>query len=180
MKNILLLIDMQNGFTKCQKINDLVKKAKDMLSLNLFDEIVVTQFINYDNSVYEQLMNWSSLKNNDEIAIRSELQPYATDVITKSIYTCVNPNFIQRLCQLNDGKYPEKLFIAGVDTDACVLKTATDLFELNIRPIVLTEYCYSNGGEESHKAGILCMKRLIGSKQLSDVTLTAVSDISSL
>lgn len=31
MKNILLLIDMQNGFTKCQKTNDLVKKTKDML-----------------------------------------------------------------------------------------------------------------------------------------------------
>lgn len=107
MKNILLLIDMQNGFTNCQKINDLVKKTKDMLSLNLFDEIVATQFINYDNSVYEQLMNWSSLKSNDETTIRSELQPYATDVITKSIYTCAHPNFIQRLCQLNDGKYPE-------------------------------------------------------------------------
>lgn len=106
MKNILLLIDMQNGFTKCQKINDLVKKTKNMLSLNLFYEIVATQFINYDNSVYEQLMNWSSLKNNDEIAIRSELQPYATEVIPKSIYTCVNPNFIQKLCQMNDGKHP--------------------------------------------------------------------------
>lgn len=64
------------------------------------------------------------------------------------------------------GIFPEKLFVAGADTDCCVLKIAADLFENNIRPVVLTNYFDSNGGSESHLAGITCMKRLIGEKQL--------------
>lgn len=178
MKNVLILVDMQNGFTNNQRTNDLTKKIESILCL--FDEVIATQYINYDNSIYENLMSWSQLKNDDEIAIRAELQPYITEVFPKSLYTCISPNFIQRLCQLNDGLYPTKIFIAGVDTDCCVLKIATDLFESNIRPVVLTEYCHSNGGEEFHKSGILCMKRLLGDKQLVNATLTANSDINLL
>lgn len=180
MKNILILVDMQNGFTRYPQTEDLSKRIENMLSLNLFDEVVATQFMNYDNSIYEQLMSWQRLKSNEDRTIRAELQPYINEVFPKSVYTCVSSNFIQRICQLNDGIYPRKLFIAGADTDCCVLKIAVDLFENNIRPIVLTTYCHSNGGEEFHKSGILCMKRLIGDKQLADITLTATSDVSLL
>lgn len=48
--------------------------------------------------------------------------------------------------------------MVGVDTDCCVMMLATALFEYNIRPIVLTQYCASNGGTESHNAGITRMK----------------------
>ncbi|MDY2960339.1 MAG: isochorismatase family protein [Hornefia sp.] len=180
MKNILILVDMQNGFTRYSQTEDLSKKIESMLSLNLFDMVVATQFMNYDRSIYEQLMGWRRLKTDEDRAIRAELMPYINEIIPKSVYTCVSSNFIQRICQLNDGAYPEKLFIAGADTDCCVLKIAVDLFENNIRPIVLTNYCDSNGGEEFHKSGILCMKRLIGEKQLLDITLTDNTDISVL
>lgn len=150
-----------------------------MLSLNLFDEVVATYFMNYNN-IYEQLMDWERLKSNEDKAIISELQQYIDEDFHKNLYSCVSPNFIQMLCQLNDGVYPEKLFIAGVDTDCCVLKMMVDLFENNIRPIVLTSYCYSNDREEFHKSGIMCMKRLIGDKQLVNINLTATSDISLL
>ena len=93
------------------------------------------------------------------------------------MYSCVNADFLQLLSQCSNGKYPEQVFIAGVDTDCCVLKTATDFFEHNIRPVVLTEYCYSNGGQQSHEAGILCMKRLIGEKQLIKAQINTVLDL---
>ena len=92
----------------------------------------------------------------------------------------MNQHFLQRICQLNDGNFPEKLFIAGVDTDCCVLKIATDLFENNIRPVVLTNYCGSNGGSESHLAGIICMKRLIGEGQLYSGEIRSADDLFSL
>lgn len=115
MKNILILVDMQNGFTKHQQTNDLTKKIESILYS--FDEVIATQYVNYDNSIYENLMGWRQLKSDDEIAIRAELQSCITEVFPKSLYTCISPNFIQRLCQLNDGLYPTKIFIAGVDTD---------------------------------------------------------------
>jgi nicotinamidase-related amidase len=89
----------------------------------------------------------------------------------------VNPNFIQRLCQLNGGEFPECVFIVGIDTDCCVLSIATALFETNIRPIVLTGYCASNGGMESHDAGIQCMKRLIGERQLMEKEILSIEDL---
>lgn len=89
----------------------------------------------------------------------------------------MNTSFIQRLCQLNEGIYPEKVFIVGVDTDYCVLTIATSLYENNIRPIVLTQYTGSTGGNKSHEAELLCMKRLIGEKQLSNIIPKTSEDI---
>lgn len=37
----------------------------------------------------------------------------------------------------------------------------------------LTNYCESSGGPDSHKAGLLCLKRLIGEKQLCDIDITS-------
>lgn len=170
MKNILLLIDMQVGFTQDPVTNQLVHKTKELLDQQLFDTVIATKFVNAKNSIYEQLMNWTDCSTEQEIAIRSELLPYISETTTKTIYSCVSPNFLQRLCQINDGNYPKKIFLAGVDTDSCVLKTAVDLFENNIRPIVLTDFCYSSGGQKFHDAGIVCMQRLLGEKQLIDST----------
>ena len=57
---------------------------------------------------------------------------------------------------------------------------ATALFECSIRPIVLTKYCASNGGAESHNAGITCMKRLIGEKQLIHEEITSIEDLEAI
>lgn len=179
MKNILILVDMQKGFTRSPKTEELVLKIEEMLSLNLFDEVVATRFLNHDYSIYEKIMSWQYLKNEDR-EIRPELMPYINEIVEKNVYTCVSADFIQRICQLNDGVCPQKLFIAGADTDCCVLKIATDLFEYNIRPVVLTNYCYSNGGDIFHKSGILCMERLIGKNQLMNITLSSSTDMSLL
>lgn len=180
MKNILIIIDMQNGFTKHPQTEGLTQRIADMLALNLFDKVIATQFINHDDSVYEKFINWRRLKKVHDRAIRPEILPYIDEIVQKNVYTCISVDFLQRLCQLNDGNYPKKLFIVGVDTDCCVLKVAVDLFEHNIRPVVLTSYCSSNSGKESHEAGILCMKKLIGEKQLTDIILQSGSDISEL
>lgn len=168
MKNTLIVVDMQKGFTISEQTVYLKEKIMCLLEQRIFDCVVATRFINKDNSVYERLLSWNQLKLNEEYALIEGLDKYVDYIEDKDIYTCVNGDFVRRLCELNEGEYPEYVFIAGVDTDCCVLKIAVDLFEQNIRPIVLTNYCASNGGVESHKAGLLCMKRLIGAKQLKD------------
>ena len=180
MKNILLVIDMQNGFLCNEQTKTLVDKIKRLLEYKFFDVIIGTRFLNSDNSVYEKLFSWSKLKSEEERAIPEELVKYMNHIEDKYIYNCVNSNFIQRLCQLNEGVLPQNVFIVGVDTDCCVLATATSLFEYNIRPIVLVEYCGSNGGLESHIAGIRCMKRLIGEKQLVMKEIFSLEDLSNV
>lgn len=125
-------------------------------------------------------MGWQRLKTKEDRDLPKELEVQVDEKVEKSIYTCVNPNFIQRVSQLNNGEIPKQIYIVGVDTDCCVLKIATDLFENNIRPIVLTSYCASNGGIDSHQAGILAMQRLIGKKQLIQNEILNIDDLKNI
>lgn len=166
MKKILILVDMQNGFLESEHTNHLTLQTEELLKTNIFDVVIGTRFLNAPNSIYENVFHWNKLESEHETAIPENLLKYIHYVEDKFIYNCVHTSFLQRLCQLNDGQLPKQVYLAGVDTDCCVLSIAASLFEHNIRPIVLTEYCASNGGTESHNAGILCMKRLIGEEQL--------------
>ncbi|MFT9057807.1 MAG: isochorismatase family protein, partial [Ethanoligenens sp.] len=60
-----------------------------------------------------------------------------------------------------------KLYFVGIDTDCCVLKSATDCFERNIPFEVLINYCATNGGKESQDAAIRVMQRTIGKKNIN-------------
>lgn len=180
MKNILIIVDMQKGFTRYEQTAELSKKIIQLLKLNKFDFVIGTKYLNNTNSIYEKLFNWKKLKSNLDREIVPELEKYMNYVVEKNIYNCVNTSFLQKICQVNDGRYPEKIFVVGVDTDCCVLTVATSLFENNIRPIVLTQYCNSNGGLLSHNAGLLCLKRLIGEKQLVDIKINVNTNLNKL
>lgn len=180
MKNILIIVDMQNGFARHEQTVRLMEKIQVLLQRDLFDVVVATRFLNADNSMYEKMFGWKRLKTEEDREIPPQIAEYVDFFADKYIYNCVNASFIQRLCQLNDGFYPEKVFLVGADTDCCVMTTSTALFENNIRPIVLTQYVDSNGGSESHKAGLLVMKRLIGSQQLVDQDPLSKEDLDAM
>lgn len=180
MKKILLVVDMQNGFTQREQTVMVKEKILGLLKLHLFDSVIATRFQNCDNSIYERTFGWMGMKTPQEQALVEEFGKYIDYVFDKSVYTCINSDFIQRICHLNDGIYPKEIYVVGVDTDCCVLTIATALFEHNIRPIVLTQYCASNGGLQSHQAGLLCMKRLIGEKQLVDYEIKSKEDLDSI
>lgn len=177
MKDIVIVVDMQKGFARYEQTKKLTEKIAELLDRKVFDCVIATKFLNDDNSTYENLLEWHRLKTDDEQEIAPSIMKNVDYVFEKYIYNCVTPTFIQKLCQVNDGIYPEKVYVVGADTDCCVLSIATALFENNIRPIVLTNYCDSNGGPKSHDAGIACMKRLIGSKQLVDIKIETKDDL---
>lgn len=177
MKNILIIVDMQSGFTQQKRLQKLTKNIANLLKKNIFDIVIATRFLNHNDSIYEKLLDWHRLKGEIEQQIDKNIKQYIDITIDKNIYNCVNESFIKKLCLLNDGKKPKNIFIAGVDTDCCVLVIATSLFENGIRPIVLTKYCNSNGGKKSHKAGLLCLKRLIGTKQLISARICSKKDL---
>lgn len=176
MKNILIIVDVQKGFL--ERINKkIVDNIEDLLQLNIFDYVIATKFKNTTNSSFEHILNWSDLKTDQEQQIDERLINYVNLVVDKNIYSCVNTNFIQQLISINNGKLPEQVYIAGLDTDCCVLTTAVNLFEYGIRPIVLTEYCNSTGGDLSHESGLICLKRLIGKKQLCNIKINNILDL---
>lgn len=173
MKDILIVVDMQEGFVHSEKIRELVSNIKRLLEADVFDVVIATKFINTKDSMFEKYLSWSDLEIDEEQQICQELSPYINAITVKNYYSGVNEQFLMELATNNDGTLPDRVFLVGVDTDCCVLATAVSLFENNIRPIVLPAYTGSTGGEEAHQAGVRCLERLIGKKQIyTDVEIT--------
>lgn len=164
MKKILLVIDVQKGFSRYEQMQVMAKKILELTNSGHFDTIIATRFINYEGSPYTRMLGWHRLIDSPDIDLIDGIK-YDT-IIDKNIYTCVNNKFIKLLQEVNDGELPSHLFLCGADTDCCVLKIAADLFEVSIMPLILVNYCNSNGGPDSHEAGQVVLKRLVGQKSL--------------
>jgi len=170
MKSILIVVDLQNGFIRYDHMKDVSGKIVELSNRHLFDYVIATRFLNREGSQYTEMLNWRKLLTSPDVDLVDGL--YWDTVVDKNIYSCLNEEFLAFLQKINDGEKPTHIFICGVDTDCCVLKTATDLFENGIMPLVLVDYCNSNGGPDSHLAGQLVMSRLIGRKSLIQGIIT--------
>ena len=157
----LFVIDVQNGFVSAKTAMVLPKIEQLM---NDFDEgfIIATQFINTEGSGFTDIMHWGRLKTAPEIDLIPFVKEKATYVIQKSTYSACIDEAMQLLLENN----VTEAYIAGIDTYCCVLATAISLFEHNIRPVVLEQYCASNGGAVSHQAAITVLERTIGLNQI--------------
>lgn len=172
----LLIIDAQNGFTVKPHLKPIVQNIEQLVALRLFDQILTSRFINAPNSPFEQYLHWTKLRNEPEITLGSAvIEQQQTFSFTKNGYSCVTPELLNQLEQ--DGQLPRYLYVCGFDTDCCVLATAIALFEIGICPIILSHYCHSNGDEESHKAALICLQRLIGKLHIVDSPITKKSDL---
>lgn len=165
MKNLLLVVDMQNGFIGDESrhiIPNIIKLVEHFQSTG--DLVAFTRFINYKGSPWTKWIKWSRFMEEPEINIISELKSRAKIVIDKyGLYSSFT-NELNGLIKEND---IHKIIICGIATDGCVLKTAVDSFEKNIEPVVVQDASYSHAGEDMHKAGLLLISRFIGKLQIN-------------
>lgn len=157
----ILIVDVQYGFLNANTA-DLPGKIRKLLEERPFDHRIFTEFHNRENSPFERFMDWSDLKTPHQVETVRELQPLASVTFRKSGYTAVTQELIAYL----NGHGIKEVRIAGIDTDACVLLTAADLFQIGIRPIVLADYCASTAGKETHEAALSLLPRIIGANQI--------------
>lgn len=161
MDNILILIDMQNGFIN-ENTEDVKNRICKLLDQNLFDSVILTKYKNKPGSSVEKLLGWKKLRTELSQTIVPEIKEHANYVIEKGTYSGYNQKMKEVLEKIGNGIMPSHVFVAGLDTDSCVFATALDLFEDGIRPIVLGNYCGSSGGESYHLAALKTLERPIG------------------
>ena len=164
MKNILLVVDVQNGFINSYTENTKNKIVK-LLESNIFDIVIATKFKNNEGSNFEKILKWNKLKNEKEQEIVKDIENYLDFIIEKYGYSGYTNNTSNLLKSINNN-LSDKVYVVGFDTDGCVLATAVDLFEDGIRPIILADYCASTGGDEYSNAGIKVLQRLIGKNNI--------------
>ena len=160
---VLAVIDMQKGFVNqksnhiTERINKLIKECSGRTI-----PVVFSKFFNVSGSPYETLMGWNRIHNEVETDIVDELAPFVETLIDKNFYTSLTTQFLE-LVRKNDWK---TILLCGVATESCVLKTAVDVFEAGLRPIVISDSCASDRGEEFHEAALKILPRFIGKDQI--------------
>lgn len=141
MKKALLIIDVQKSAVIKPEIAQKIEKLQYE-----YDVIFVSKFTN-KNSPLLNLLNWSGY-DDEELAFKPKNNAF---IYTKTGYSSYLPEM----------KEFEEIHICGFDTDACVYKTAMDLAEIGVRPVVLKDYCFS-ANQEFHDMGMKLLERNIG------------------
>ena len=159
----LIVVDVQNGFI-CPATATLPQRIRTFLEQRHFDHRIFTRFINPgEGSRFVNVFNWSSLQSDEEIALASEVATLPTLVVDKHTFSPVVKTDL--VIQLKRFKI-QTVFVCGLDTDVCVLATASALFDYNFQVKVITDLCMSTAGEAIHQAALQILPRIIGRQNL--------------
>jgi nicotinamidase-related amidase len=88
--------------------------------------------------------------------------PRAAGVVDKYAYTLFTDDG-EKL--VRSGEWTD-LYICGIDTEVCVLKTAVDAFERDVTPWIIADASASHSGRQAHDAGVLVATKMIGRNQV--------------
>ena len=177
MKKILLVVDVQNGFITTPELVHIKGNIDTLIRSDYFDYVIATVYENYENSPIIRLIGWNKLLTPYEQELTGAVKTQYDFAVKKRTYSAVNESMLTVLLKIGGGVLPECVYVVGVDTECCVLATATDLFEFGIRPIVLESYCGASNGSVYHNAGLISMRSLIGSCNIYSGIISSERDL---
>ncbi len=159
MSSLLLVIDVQNDFIN-KNTKFLPQKIKDLINQKKFDNVVFTRFINSLESVFYKNLNWQGCLTSESQALA--IKTGECLVIDKTVYTALNEELKNYIAK----NKISKVYLCGIDTECCVLKTALDLFENGLDVYVLKDCCACTHGKTRHENALKILKRNIGKDKI--------------
>jgi len=155
MKSIIV-IDMQKGFIN-KNNQHIVNSINEYLNNNEFKNVFYTKFLNNENSPFVKILKWNSMLNKDEQELVVSVKNNAI-IFEKSTYS-LNIDNLNAIKSLNI----KEIEVCGTDTEACVLIIASQLFDNNIKPIILSNLCASSSSNKNiHNNALEIMARSFG------------------
>lgn len=127
-RTAFIILDLQNCFVT-EKNKLLPQKIKKHVETQKYDFILFSKFINSKSSNFVKKLNWNKCMNSPETDIVSDLSEIALKnyVFEKSTYSIFkSKQFVDFLSQ----NKISKLFVGGLDLDACVLASTFEAFDL--------------------------------------------------
>ncbi|HIQ93743.1 TPA: cysteine hydrolase [Candidatus Ventrenecus stercoripullorum] len=158
MKTLLLVIDVQKTFIN-ENTEFVVSKIQSLIDASLYDMVAFTRFLNTENSKFIRELDFRGAIGEDKELV---LPSGEHKVFDKEIYTCYNLEF-QNFVKENQ---IDKIYLCGIDTECCVLKTAFDFFEHDYDVYILKDYTACMWGSERHENALEILKRNIGSHRV--------------
>jgi nicotinamidase-related amidase len=161
MKDCLLIIDVQIGFLTKETMH-IPDRIVCLAEKTKFGHVVATKFINSENTPHYRIIGWDEMMDEGSQMLDPGIEKISERVFKKSTNSCLTEEFLEFI--KNAGI--EKLYMVGIDTDCCVMKTAYDCFDKEIPFEVLTDCCASTGGKIVHDAACMLMRRNLGKKSV--------------
>lgn len=162
-KTALLVVDVQNYFLN-GNTSHLPEKIGSHLDTNRYDFVLFTKFVNKKGSNFEKMLGWNKCSQSPETDIAPEIQRFVkpAQVFEKHTLSAFkNPELKQFL----DKHQIAKLFICGTDSEACVLSTAFEAFDLGYETHILKDLCASTNGKDFHEYARTIIERNLEPKK---------------
>lgn len=159
MNTLLLVIDVQKAFIN-ENTKHITNKINELINQNKYDNVVFTRFINDEHSLWVEKLDYKECISEESRKIMIDTKNNL--VIDKNIYSALNEELKQYIKDNNIND----IYLCGIDTECCILKTALDLFEKEFNVYVLKDFCACTHGKERHNNAIEILKRTIGSKHI--------------
>jgi nicotinamidase-related amidase len=166
----LIIVDAQVGYSseiidlKCSQIAHYIDTTKP-------DYVIFTQFVNQNSSQFFKTLGYTKFTSEKECAIHPALKEYLTkeNCFVKDTYSAFKAKGLLEYLQKCGITSVE---LCGFETDACILASAFDGFDLGYEISILTELCYSFVFDKKNKTLCKIFERNIVGKSLKFVDET--------
>ncbi len=159
----LIAVDMQRQF-ETKDTGHIFPGIQAIVSK--FDYLIASRIKPVANGPIHRFKQWMPLPwdhPDSELAIDlSDRDPDKTLVLGKAFFSAFTAEAREWIKDTGVTEF----HICGMDTDMCVMRTATDVMEHHYRPVLLRDLCASTGGEPCHSNALLQFKRIIGKDQI--------------
>jgi isochorismate hydrolase len=118
------------------------------------NDTIQTIFCNKKESLWRSVLGWSD----SSVLVDPEDCLDTIPIIRKRGYGISETGLLQRF-KKNDIK---RVILAGMDTDACVLAAAFNLWDVGIQPILYEPGSASSGGAGTHEMALVLWERQFG------------------
>lgn len=153
MTKAIVIIDVQNIFIN-NKTKDIPKKIADHLENNKYDYIIFTRFVNDKNSQIYKKLKWNKCFESPDIDIYLSLKSYANrnNTFDKNGYSIFKQKELLKLFKENN---INNIYLCGLSSDACVLASAFEGFDLGFNIIILKELTATFHGSDNHHKHVI-------------------------
>lgn len=155
MNKLLVVIDVEKDFIN-EYTKDIVSKIDNLVKENKYEYVIFTKFVNSYDSPFYKVIGYKGCMCEDGCEIVVDTTSFL--VFEKRGYTAYTKEIKDFI--IDNGI--NEVYLCGIDTDQCVLKTAVDMFEDNINVKVLSDYSMSHSGNDYHEYAIKMLKKFIG------------------
>lgn len=154
-KKTLIIVDVQKGFVTPHSAH--VPQAVEAVQ-HRFDHVVFTKFHNPIPSPFRSILDYRKLGPGSVGTDLAVVPREDALIVDRPLYTCLTPRLRahlgrRRVCEV---------YVCGIATEACVLKTVLDLFEAGIKTWVIRDLCASDQGRRYHDMSLKLLAKLVG------------------